>query len=153
MPPHSSHLLQPLDVVPYSLLKRHYGDKISLLARSRVHHISKETFLPAFKVAFEKTFTQENVCAGFRGAGLVPHDPEAVLSKLDVRLHTPTPPPLATVAWEAQTPRNAREIDAQSTLIQNRMQNYRGSRAALVFRGALGGEPRYRVRICKIHRM
>jgi hypothetical protein len=130
MPPHSSHLLQPLDVVCYSLLKRHYGDRISLLARNRVHHISKETFLPAFKAAFEKTFTQENVCAGFRGAGLVPHNPEAVLLKLDVRLHTPTPPPPATVAWEAQTPRNAREIDAQSTLIRNRMQNYRGSPAS-----------------------
>ncbi|KAF1923091.1 CENP-B protein, partial [Didymella exigua CBS 183.55] len=65
MPPHSSHLLQPLDVVPYSLLKRHYGDRISLLARSRIYHINKETFLPAFKVAFKRTFTLENVRAGF----------------------------------------------------------------------------------------
>jgi uncharacterized protein (DUF608 family) len=32
-----------------------------------------------------------------------------------------------TVDWEAQTPRNARKIEAQSTLIRNRMQNYRGS--------------------------
>lgn len=35
--------------------------------------------------------TKENVRAGFRGSGLVPLDPEAVLSKLDVRLRTPTP--------------------------------------------------------------
>jgi hypothetical protein len=119
MPPHSSHLLQPLDVVPYSLLKRMYGDGISLLARSRVHHINKETFLPAFKTASEKTFTKENVYAGFRGAGLVPHNPEAVLSKLDVQLRTPTPPAPGTVGWEAQ-----------STLIRNRMQNYRGSPAS-----------------------
>jgi hypothetical protein len=130
MPPHSSHLLQPLDVVPYSLLKRHYGDGISLLARSRIYHIDKETFLPAFKAAFEKTFTPENIRAGFRGAGLAPHDPEVVLSKLDVQLRTPTPPAPGTVAWEAQTPRNAREIEAQSTLIRNRMQNHRGSPAS-----------------------
>jgi hypothetical protein len=84
MPPHLLHLLQPLNVVCYSLLKRHYGDRISLLARNCVHHISKETFLLAFKAAFEKTFTQENVCAGFQGARLVPHDLEAVLLKLDV---------------------------------------------------------------------
>jgi hypothetical protein len=88
MPSHLSHLLQPLNVVPYSLLKRYYGDEISLLARSRVYHISKEAFLPAFKAAFNKTFTQENVRAGFRGAGLVPYDPDAVLSKLDVQLRT-----------------------------------------------------------------
>jgi hypothetical protein len=62
---YSSHLLQPLDVVPYSLLKRYYGDGISLLARSRIYHINKETFLLAFKVAFEKTFTLENIRAGF----------------------------------------------------------------------------------------
>ncbi|KAG9196117.1 hypothetical protein G6011_01238 [Alternaria panax] len=130
MPPHSSHLLQPLDVVPYSLLKRHYGDGISLLARSRIHHINKETFLPAFKAAYEKTFTSENVRAGFRGAGLVPYNPEAVLSKLDVQLRTPTPPAPGTVAWEAQTPRNASEMEAQSTLIRNRIQNHRGSPAS-----------------------
>jgi hypothetical protein len=130
MPSHLSHLLQPLDVVPHSLLKRHYGDGISLLARSRIHHVNKETFLPAFKEAYKKTFTPENVRAGFRGAGLVPYDPEAVLSKLDVQLRTPTPPAPSTVAWEAQTPRNAREIEAQSTLIRDRMQHYQGSPAS-----------------------
>jgi hypothetical protein len=130
MPPHSSHLLQPLDVVPYSLLKRHYGDGISLLARSRIHHIDREIFLPAFKAALEKTFTPENVRAGFRGAGLAPHDPDVVLSKLDMQLRTPTPPTPGTVVWEAQTPRNACEMEAQSMLIQNRIQNHQGSPAS-----------------------
>jgi len=92
MPPHSSHLLQPLDVACFSPLKRAYGDEISALARDRIHHINKQTFLPAFKVAFEKAFTRENACAGFRGAGLSPHDPQVVLSKLDVQLRTQTPP-------------------------------------------------------------
>jgi hypothetical protein len=81
---YSLHLLQPLDVVPYSLLKRYYGDGISLLARSRIYYIDKETFLLAFKVAFKKTFILENVRVGFRGAGLAPHDPEVMLSKLNV---------------------------------------------------------------------
>jgi hypothetical protein len=40
-----------------------------------------------------------------------------------VRQHPPAP---GTFNWEAQTPRNAREIKAQSTLIQKRMQKYRG---------------------------
>jgi hypothetical protein len=97
MPSHLLHLLQPLDVVPYSLLKRHYSDGISLLARSRIYYINKETFLLAFKAAFKKTFTQENICAGFRGAGLVLYNLDAVLSKLDVQLRTPTPPALGTV--------------------------------------------------------
>jgi hypothetical protein len=98
MPPHSSHLLQPLNVACFSPLKRSYGDEISALARSRIHHINKQTFLPAFKAAFKKTFTAENVRAGFQGAGLVPYNPEAVLSKLNVRLRTPTPPQPDNVA-------------------------------------------------------
>jgi hypothetical protein len=123
-------LLQPLDVACFLLLKRKYGDEILVLARNHVHHIDKETFLPAFKATLKKAFSPENVRAGFRGAGLVPHNPEAVLLKLDVRLRTPTPPKPDDVAWEARTPRNAREIEAQSTLIRNRMQTHRGSLAS-----------------------
>ena len=74
--------------------------------------------------------TAENIKAGFRGAGLVPHNPEAVLSKLDVRLQTPAPSSPVQGAWEAQTPRNAREIEAQSTLIRQRMKNRHGSSAS-----------------------
>jgi hypothetical protein len=95
---HLLHLLQPLDVVPYSLLKRYYGNGISLLARSRIYYINKETFLLAFKAAFKKTFTAENIRAEFRGARLAPHDPNVVLSKLDIQLRTLTLPTLATVA-------------------------------------------------------
>jgi hypothetical protein len=47
-----------------------------------------------------------------------------------MQLHTPTPPAPGAVGWEAQTPRNAREIEAQSTLIRNRMQNWQGSPAS-----------------------
>jgi hypothetical protein len=91
MPLHSSHLLQPLNVACFSPLKRLYGDEISALAHSHINHINKETFLLAFKAAFSKAFTIENVRAGFRGARLVPYNLEAVLLKLNVRLRTLTP--------------------------------------------------------------
>ena len=69
----------------------------------------------------------ENIKAGFRGAELVLYNLEAVLLKLDVRLQTLALLLLGQSAWEAQTPRNAREIEAQSTLIRQRMQNCYGS--------------------------
>ncbi|KAF1922491.1 uncharacterized protein M421DRAFT_19472, partial [Didymella exigua CBS 183.55] len=86
---HSSHLLQPLDVTCFSPLKRVYGDKISALARSRSNHINKKTFLPAFKAIYTKALTLGNTRVGFRYAGLVPHNSDAVLSKPDVRLGMP----------------------------------------------------------------
>jgi hypothetical protein len=111
-------------------LKRSYGDGISALARNHIHHISKETFLPAFKAAYELTFTKQNARAGFKGAGLVPFNLEVVLSKLDVRLRTPTPLQRDNVAWEAKTLRNAKELEAQTTLIRQRMQRRPGSSAS-----------------------
>jgi hypothetical protein len=65
MPPHLSYLLQLLNITCFSPLKRSYGDVILALVRSRIYYISKETFLLAFKVAFKKTFTIENICVGF----------------------------------------------------------------------------------------
>ena len=91
MPPHSSHLLQPLDVGCFTPLKRRYSDQISALARNRIHYVSKETFLLAFKLAFEQSLTVENIKVGFRGAALVLYNLEAILLKLNVRLQTLVP--------------------------------------------------------------
>ena len=55
-----------------------------------------------------------------------------MLLKLNVQLRTLTPPQLGNVAWEAKTPRNAREMEAQSMLLQNRLQKYRGSPASSI---------------------
>jgi hypothetical protein len=60
MPPHSSHILQPLDVVCFSPLKRKYSQRIRDLARRRLFHINKEGFLPAFRDAFFDVFMKEN---------------------------------------------------------------------------------------------
>ena len=91
MPPHSSHLLQPLDVGCFSPLKRAYSREIEALIRYHINYITKLKFLPAFKAAFERSFTSANICSAFRGAGLVPLQPDVILSKLDVQLRTPTP--------------------------------------------------------------
>ena len=74
--------------------------------------------------------TEKNVQGGFAGAGLVPYDPERVLSKLDVKLRIPTP--LNSRAgtpqpWVFQTPHNPREATSQSTLIKTRISNHQNS--------------------------
>jgi hypothetical protein len=133
MPPHSSHLLQPLDVGCFAPLKRAYGHEINHLIRCHINHITKAAFLPAFKAAFDRSFTPANIRSAFRGAGLVPHYPDAVLSKLDVQLRTPTPPALPEVAlWQPRTPSNVRELEAQSTLIRNRVRRHKSSSPASI---------------------
>ena len=130
MPPHSSHLLQPLDVGCFSPLKRAYGREIEVLMKSHVNHVTKVESFIAFKSAFHAVFTEDNVKSGFRGAGLVPPDPEAVLSKLDVKLRTPTPtgpPPASADLWVSQTPHNPIEAGSQSTFIKSRIASHQNS--------------------------
>jgi hypothetical protein len=51
MPPHSSHLLQPLDVGYFAPLKKAYSRQVENAMRNRINHITKPEFLPCFKVA------------------------------------------------------------------------------------------------------
>ncbi|KAI1681040.1 DDE superfamily endonuclease [Pyrenophora tritici-repentis] len=133
MLPHSSYLLQPLDVGCFSPLKRAYSREVESLMRNHINHITKLEFLPAFKIAFNRAFTPANICSAFRGAGLVPLQLEAVLSKVDVQLRTPTPPAaLPEAPWVAQTPSNVRELEAQSSLIRERVRQHKSSSPALI---------------------
>jgi hypothetical protein len=118
MPPHSSHLLQPLDVGCFAPMKKAYGTQIGELIRNGINHITKLEFLPAFKAARDASITSNNIQGGFRGAGLVPFDPEAVISKLDLKLRTPTPAPSEDLPWESQTPGNTKELASQNQLIK-----------------------------------
>jgi hypothetical protein len=118
MPAHSSHILQPLDVVCFSPLKLKYSQRVRDLARRRVYHINKEGFLPAFKDAFLDVFTYDNCRKAFEAAGLVPINAQRVLDRLEVCLRTPSPPPPPGTPWQSQTPSNTREFSSQSKLIQ-----------------------------------
>ena len=84
-------------------------------------------FFLAFIVAYKESMTAQNAQAGFRGAGLVPFNPQAVLSKLDVKLRTlePSRPSTATaLPWVSQTPLNPTEALLQTTLVRNRIARY-----------------------------
>ncbi|SCO92448.1 related to transposase [Fusarium oxysporum] len=130
MPPHSSHLLQPLDVGCFGLLKKAYGREIEHLIRRSITHISKTEFFPAFYAAFQLTMTEANIKGGFRGAGLAPFDPEVVISKLDVQLRTPTPveeEAQQAQSWTSKTPRTVLEAGSQSEYLQRRIRRHHSS--------------------------
>ncbi|TVY62375.1 hypothetical protein Focb16_v004072 [Fusarium oxysporum f. sp. cubense] len=130
MPPHSSHLLQPLDVGCFGLLKKAYGREIEHLIRSSITHISKTEFFPAFYAALQATMTEKNIKGGFKGAGLVPFDPESVVSKLDVQLRTPTPAEEEAgqaQPWTSKTPKTIIEAELQSEYLERRIRRHQSS--------------------------
>jgi hypothetical protein len=136
LPPHSSHLTQPLDVGCFSVLKRAYGRQLEIFIKAHINHITKVEFFLAFKAAYTQSMTIANSQAGFRGAGLIPFNPQAVISKLDVKLRTPTPtgPPSADAdPWVSQTPHNATDALSQTTLVKNRIAKHQGSSPTPIF--------------------
>ena len=136
LPAHSSHLTQPLDVGCFSVLKRAYGRQIETYIKAHINHITKVEFFIAFKAAYLQSITTENAKAGFRGAGLIPFNPQAVISKLDVKLQTPTPndPPSADAdPWVSQTPHNPTDALSQTTLVKNRIALHQGSSPTPIF--------------------
>jgi hypothetical protein len=86
LPPHSSQLTQPLDIGCFSVLKRVYGRQIKTFIKAHIKHITKVEFFLAFKAVYVELITFQNAQAGFRRAGLIPFDPQAVISKLDMKL-------------------------------------------------------------------
>jgi hypothetical protein len=47
--------------------------------RNYINYITKLEFLLTFKAVFHTLIIKSNILGGFRGAGLVPFDPKAVL--------------------------------------------------------------------------
>jgi hypothetical protein len=136
LPPHSSYLTQPPDVRCFSVLKRIYSRQIEDFIKAYIYYITKIEFFIAFKKAYLQSTTVMNSQAGFRGAGLIPFDSQAVISKLDVKLRTltPTGPPSADAdPWVSQTPHNPTEALSQTTLVRNRIARYQGSSPTPIF--------------------
>ncbi|EAQ88448.1 hypothetical protein CHGG_05067 [Chaetomium globosum CBS 148.51] len=112
-----------------------YGRLIDELMRAHINHITKLEFLCAFREAFFASMTEKNIQGGFAGAGIIPFDPESVLSKLDVKLHAPTPPdslPGTAQPWVSMTPYNTQETRSQSDFIKTRISSYQNSSPASV---------------------
>ena len=81
MPAHSSHLLQPLDVGCFSVLKRAYGQRVESMMRNGVNHIDKQEFLRLYYEARKEALHERNIRSGFAATGLVPCNPDRVLSR------------------------------------------------------------------------
>ncbi len=120
MPPHSSHLLQPLDVGCFSVLKRSYGYLVEQKMGLGVNHIDKSEFLSLYQQARPEALKESNIRSGFAATGLVPYNPDRVLSLLHAQYHTPSPQrPLAqSQTWIAETPHNVTQLHQQTELLK-----------------------------------
>src|ERR1700722_5588139 len=80
MPLHLSHLLQLLDVSCFSVVKRLYSQQIEGYMRVGLNHIDKPDFLTAYIPTRKEAMAIDIVRSRFAATGLVPYNPDRVLS-------------------------------------------------------------------------
>lgn len=115
LPAHASHLLQPLDLAPFSVLKTRYRNEIrALSALDDAAPIKKERFVISYNKAREEALSDRVIRAGWRAAGLCPYNPDLVLSSSQVTGRPSTPPPTQASAAASElifsTPRSSQAL-------------------------------------------
>jgi DDE superfamily endonuclease len=138
MPPHTSHIVQPLDVGCFGALKTIYGQLVRDLCRRGILHVDKEDFLLMYLEARTRVFSEQTIKNSFRATGLVPFNPDYVLSQL---FATPTPPStssgsldggLASSPWQSGTPKNLGDLAKQLGLVHTAIQHSSQSPTAVL---------------------
>jgi hypothetical protein len=92
LPPHSSHLTQPLDVGVFSSMKAHMTREMDRIIRTGIPRIDKIEWTNAFIKARPHAFTVRNIKSGWSGTGLFPFNPEKVLGRIPISNPLPIEP-------------------------------------------------------------
>ena len=83
LPPHSSHITQPLDVGFYGLLKASWRKAVAKYALDKVgKSVTKYTFAEVFKEAWINTVKLSTIVNSFRCAGIWPINANVCKSKV-----------------------------------------------------------------------
>jgi ribosome recycling factor len=137
--PHSSHVLQPLDLACFSLIKSRYRDQIANLSRFEDSaHIKKIRFIQYYDKAREIGLTPSIIRSGWRAAGIEPWDPLKVITSSQVPQQqaqdiTQTPQRKSQLAIELclTTPQNRRDFDRLVDLLLPSIESQRSTRMVL----------------------
>ena len=93
LPAHSSHVLQPLDLSVFSVVKRFYRQQIQALSYlNDAAPVKKERFITAYYHARERAITERVIRAGWATAGICPFNIDRVVNSSQISQRPITPP-------------------------------------------------------------
>jgi hypothetical protein len=82
MPPHCSHIVQPLDVGVFAAFKRYHTIETHAISSLSSQRIPRSECIELLSRARVKAMNKENILGGWRGTGLWPALPMRVLREL-----------------------------------------------------------------------
>lgn len=116
---HASHILQPLDLAIFSSLKATYRAAVNFHSQlDDTAPVKKQQFLNYYRDARDNALSLRNIRAGFRAAGIVPFNPQKILSspfvlsdRNDPLPQRATSPDRAIISQQViQTPKSRRDL-------------------------------------------
>ncbi|KAI1002391.1 hypothetical protein K3495_g5811 [Podosphaera aphanis] len=134
MPPHTSHILQPLDLSCFSPLKARYRQLIESL--STIHDtasLKKQRFTNYYNDARHERLAVSQIKAGWRAAGLFPFNRQKglrnrfTLPTLKQRPTTPEPSSCKRKLDEIHTPRKPADVHASLQNFRDKNELTRGT--------------------------
>ena len=79
IPPHTSHLLQPLDKTPFAQFKLHWEKHLTKYNnQNKGKSLNKVDFWDVFTPAFNAAMNLKNILSGFKKTGISPYDPSVI---------------------------------------------------------------------------
>jgi hypothetical protein len=83
-PPHSTHSLQPLDVVLFKPLSTAYSSQLSKQQQRSwgLASVKKADFFNLYKAAYTSSFTEKNIRKSFKATGIWPMDRAQVIDRV-----------------------------------------------------------------------
>jgi hypothetical protein len=85
LPPHSSHLTQPLDVGIFSPLKLRMAEELDRILRYGVNDLKKFEWANCYRIARPLGMSPSNIESAWSGAGLIPFAPQKVLRRVKTK--------------------------------------------------------------------
>ena len=147
LPPHSSHLLQPLDVSVFQPYKHWHREQVDKATRTGCTNFNKIEFLAALNTIRKRTLTPNVIKNGFRLTGIWPLNPDIVLSKLPPSSPEPSAQTATTLTSPAPdlqpsnppTPRTIRALTRTAEQIVERQGDNISPTLARFVKGAMIG--------------
>lgn len=87
--PHSTHLLQPLNLVVFQPYKHCYSKALDEGARTGCTNFNKVEFLAEIYTAQTQTFKMNTILSAWRDVSIITFNPDIVLPRLPSKIHPP----------------------------------------------------------------